>query len=59
MSQSDLEQWNDNFLRVIEKLSEKSKNNEKNIALIKGIKQEVQLVIEKQKQENDLCKNQY
>lgn len=59
MSESDLEKWNENFSNVLESLAEKSKNNDKNLALIDGIKSQIGKVLTKQKAENDLCKNQY
>jgi hypothetical protein len=59
MSESDLEKWNENFANVLESLTEKSKNNDKNLALIDGIKNQIGIVLTKQKAENDLCKNQY
>jgi hypothetical protein len=59
MSEEDLETWNQNFLKVLDQLEEKSSSNHKNLALIGLIKKEVLIIIEKQKQENDLCKNQF
>ena len=59
MSEWDLDKWNENFAKVISNLSEKSSENDKNLALINAIKNEVDLVVKKQQQENDLCKNQY
>lgn len=59
MSEWDLEKWNENFIGVLDKLAERSKNNDKNLALIDGIKNQIWIVLTKQKAENDLCKNQY
>jgi hypothetical protein len=59
MSEADLEKWNENFASVVEKLADKSINNEKNLALIDGIQKQIAIVIKKQQEENDLCKNQY
>lgn len=59
MSVSDLDKWNDNFINVIDKLSERSKNSKKNLALLQWVKKEVNSVVEKQKKENNLCKEQY
>lgn len=59
MSASDLEAWNTNFLSVMDKMAEKSKDNKKNYALVKSIQSEVAQVIKKQQNENDLCEKQY